>query len=146
LGKYSTTVWTLFSVLEDSSFPLLMRKGIIALTAQTLGQHVWMRFWYGKLLALFWKGSYSWPSGCSVKPSGHPSVFGGLWTRLSIFIITFCSSIRLRQNWCCCKANKKWYNLNIRLANRNVRTAQRLNGKIKRLDALHNLKSFGIPF
>jgi hypothetical protein len=132
LGNYSTTVRTigntvrtLFSVLEDSSFPLLMRKGIIVVTVQTLGQQVRTRSWYGKLLALFWKGSCSWLSGCSVKPFGCPSMSGGFWTRLSIFITTFQVS-----DWDeigvvgkLTKIATTW------TFGRNVQTAQRPNGK-----------------
>jgi hypothetical protein len=43
-------------------------------------------------------------------------------THLIVFIITLCSSIRLRQNWCRWKAKKKLYNLKIRTANWNVHT------------------------
>jgi len=110
-GRTGNIVRTLFSVPKDSSFPLLMRKGITAMIVRTLEQHVRTGSWYGKLSALFWKGSCCWPSGLSVKPLGHPSLFGGFWTRLSIFIITFFSSIGLRQNWCRWKANKKCYKL-----------------------------------
>jgi len=111
-------------------------KGITAMTVRTLGQHIWTRSWYGKLSTLFWKGSCSWPSRCSVKPSGRPSVFGGFCARLSIFIITVFSCIGLRRNWCRWKSNKKCYNSNIWKANKNVRIAQRSDGKIKHPDAL----------
>jgi len=139
--RQGNTVRTLFTVPEDSSFPLLMRKGITAVTVWTLGQHVRTRSWYRKLSALFWKGSCNWPSGRSIKPSGRPSMSGGFWTRLSIFIITFCSSIGIRQNWCRWKANKKLYNLKIWKANRNVQTER---SSIR--TACQNSRSFRIPF
>jgi hypothetical protein len=118
-----------------------MRKGIIVVTVWTLVQHVQTRSWYGKLLALFWKGSCSWPSGRSVKPSGRPSVSGGFCTCLSIFLITLCSSIELRQNWCRWKATKKRIQLYYPDGQE-----KRPDRKIKRPDALQNLRSLRIPF
>jgi hypothetical protein len=47
-------------------------------------------------------------------PSGRISSFQeDFCAHLSIFIITLCSSIGLRQNWCRWKAKKKSYNLNV---------------------------------
>jgi hypothetical protein len=45
------------------------------------------------------------------------------YTRISVFIITLCLSIGLRQNWCLWKAKKKSYNLNVWTSNRNIQTA-----------------------
>jgi hypothetical protein len=57
------------------------------------------------------------PSGCYL---GFQEDF---CTCLSVFIITLCSSMELRWNWCRWKARKKSYNLNSWTENRNVRTA-----------------------
>jgi hypothetical protein len=67
-------------------------------------------------------------NGSSKYLSGQPfQIPGRFCTCFSIFIITLCSSIELRQNWCRWKANKNCYNLTIR-------TAQSLDGKTKHLD------------
>jgi len=44
-------------------------------TVRTLGQHCPDAALLLKLSVLFWKGGCSWPSGRSVKPSGHLPVF-----------------------------------------------------------------------
>jgi hypothetical protein len=49
-------------------------------------------------------------------------------TRLSVFIITLCSSIGLRGNWCRWKDKKNSYNLNV-WNNRNIRKANLPDGK-----------------
>jgi len=44
-------------------------------TVRMLGQYRPDAALLWKLSVLFWKGGCSWPSGRSVKPSGHPPVF-----------------------------------------------------------------------
>jgi hypothetical protein len=46
-----------------------------SVTVRTLGQHCPDVALLWKLSALSWRGGCSWPSGRSVKPSGHPRVF-----------------------------------------------------------------------
>jgi len=92
-------------------------------------------------------GSNKYPSGRAWQH--HPDALqflGRFCTCLIIFTITLYLSIGLRQNWCRWKANKKWYNLTIQMAHRNIRMAQLPDGKIKRPDTLQNSRSFEIPF
>jgi hypothetical protein len=95
---------------------------------QTLGQHRSdARLSYSesekKLDFMFRHGSWNnnHPDGRAT-PSGHFSGFQeDFRTRLNVFIITLCSSIELRQNWCRWKTKKKSYNLNVWTAARNLR-------------------------
>jgi hypothetical protein len=77
---------------------------------------------------------------------GNFQFLGRFCTRLSIFILTFCSSIKLRWNWCRLKANKKSYKLTIWMAKTNIQTDQRPDGKWVRPDASQSLRNFEIPF
>jgi hypothetical protein len=62
------------------------------------------------------------------------------YARLSVFIITLCSCIGLRRNWCRWKAKKKCYNLNIWTANRNLCPDNHPDGM--RVQKFHNSFSY----
>jgi hypothetical protein len=66
-------------------------------------------------LCYFLKGVVANRSDGRATPFGRISGFQeDFCACLSVFIITLCSSIGLRRNWCRWKAKKKSYNLNIR--------------------------------
>jgi hypothetical protein len=100
------------SIPEYSRFPLRARKGDTVKTVRTLGQAVWTWTCYGKNCTILEKRLQltNWTLGQAVR------------TPSSIFIITFCSNIGLGWNWCHWKANKKWYNLIVQTAKRNIQT------------------------
>jgi len=109
--------------LEVSVLKMFRRKGN---TIRTLGQAspISTRSWIScsdtdRETTIVW-----------AKGQHRPDAFQeDLCTRLNVFIKTLCSSIGLRRNWYRWKAKKKPYNLKILLANRNVQTAHRLDGK-----------------
>jgi hypothetical protein len=93
--------------------------------------------YFGKAVAVKHPDGRATSSGCI---SGLQEDFCAC---LSVFIITLCLSIGLRQNWCHWKAKKKSYNLNIWTASvrPTVRTASRITLFLKVVFERRSLKT-----
>jgi len=96
---------------------------------QTLGQHCpdarssFSNFYL--VLDFMFKhglGNSNCPDGRATPSERFLGLQEDFCTRLSVFIVTLCSSIGFRRNWYCWKDKKKCYNLNIWMAKRNVWT------------------------